>query len=312
MNGMPELSFNKNERSRAKNALKEKLSHDINQNKLFKYIDNIPQLKGAGVIYIDKNNNFIELRAFTPSSSLKPIKIVLREPPKMMHQTEFASYLKNSQGNKNESRFVGELAGAALSCGAAFLGWLVVFGSSAAIPLTGGTSAAITYLSVGAASAGTGQCINGLYRTTNEIFYPEKNEWLDSQEWYQNTMTSLDVISIAGATAAAAATLKAAKLLMANGQTASSVLKSFTRAQRKQLTNEIIRLNSPAAAKSNNVLKRLVNNGVFPKRYAGIQITQTLKLQIKDGIGASMSFGGSALSGTMHSLAVGIYQELDQ
>jgi len=261
------------------------------------------------VLYIDKNNNFIELRAFTPSSSLKPIKIVLREPPKMMHQTEFASYLKNSQGNKNESRFVGELAGATLSCGAAFLGWLVVFGSSAAIHLTGGTSAAITYLSVGAAIVGTGQWINRLYRTTNEIFYPEKNEWLNSQEWYQNTMTSLDVISIAGA---AAATLKAAKLLMANGQTASSVLKGFTRAQRKQLTNEIIRLNRPAAAKSNNVLKRLVNNGIFPKRYAGIQITQTLKLQIKDGIGASMSFGGSALSGTMHSLAVGIYQELDQ
>jgi len=35
-------------------------------------------------------------------------------------------------------------------------------------------------------------------------------------------------------------------------------------------------------------------------------------LQIKDGIGASMSFSGSALSGSLHSVAIGIYEELDQ
>ena len=312
MNGMPELSFNKNEIGRAKNELRKKLSQTINQKKLFKYIDSIPELRGAAVIYIDSKDTLIELRAFTSTNNLKPIKVVLREPSNMMNQKEFASYLKGNQGNAKESRLVGEIAGTALSCGAAFLGWIVVLGSSAAIPVTGGTSAAITYLSIGAASASTGQCLNGLYRTNNEIFSPEKNDWLDSQEWYQNTMTSLDVISIAGAAAAGAATLKATKLLMANGQTTASILNGFSRAQRKQLTTEIIRLNSPAAAKSNQVLKRLVNSGAFPKRYTGIQITQALKLQIKDGIGASMSFSGSALSGSLHSVAIGIYEELDQ
>ena len=37
-----------------------------------------------------------------------------------------------------------------------------------------------------------------------------------------------------------------------------------------------------------------------------------LRLQVKDAIGASMSFGGSGLSGAVNSLAVGIYEELTE
>jgi hypothetical protein len=33
---------------------------------------------------------------------------------------------------------------------------------------------------------------------------------------------------------------------------------------------------------------------------------------LKDAVGASMSFAGSALSGNVNSLAVGIYEELDR
>ena len=54
----------------------------------------------------------------------------------------------------------------------------------------------------------------------------------------------------------------------------------------------------------------LTRSGSFPKRYSGIQITHALQLQLKDAIGASLSFSGSALSGTVKGLAVGIYQEL--
>ncbi|WP_289846764.1 hypothetical protein [Colwellia sp. E2M01] len=41
-----------------------------------------------------------------------------------------------------------------------------------------------------------------------------------------------------------------------------------------------------------------------------MKITQSLTLQLKDAIDASMSFSGSALSGGVNSLAVGIYEEL--
>lgn len=93
------------------NQLKSKLSYDINQKKLFKDIDSIPELYGAAVIYIDSNYTITELRSFNPSCSLKPIKVVLREPPKLMSQKEFAGHLKGSQGNIRESKLVGEVAG---------------------------------------------------------------------------------------------------------------------------------------------------------------------------------------------------------
>jgi cell division inhibitor SulA len=135
--------------------------------------------------------------------------------------------------------------------------------------------------------------------------------YCDSQEWYQNTTIALDVISIAGAAAAGAATLKATKLLMANsGKSTLSILKGLSRAERKRLTQDIIRLNHPSV--SNRVLKSMVKNGRYPKRFSGLKITQSLQLQLKDAVGASMSFAGSALSGNVNSLAVGIYEELDR
>ncbi len=293
------------------NQLKTKLLYDLNQNKLFKNIDSIPELNGAAVIYIDSSYTIVELRPFIPTCSLHPIKVVLREPPKMMSQSEFAAHLKGGQGNIRESKLVEEVAGTVLSCGAAFLGWIVVLGSSAAIPLSGGTSSAITYLAVAASAASSAQCFNGIARSGLEVAAPQVNDFLDSQEWYQNMTTALDIISLAGAVAAGAATLKTVKLLMANsGKSASSILKGLSRSERKRLTQEVIRLNNPGV--SNKLLKSMVNSGSFPKRYSGIQITQSLKLQLKDTIGAAMSFSGSGLSGNVNSIAIGIYEELAQ
>ncbi|WDD99823.1 hypothetical protein [Thalassomonas actiniarum] len=288
-----------------------KLSFSLDQQKLFKQIDNIPELHGAAVLYVDKDFTMVELRPFTPICRITPVKVVLREPPNDLNQAQFAAHLKGGQADTRESRLVGEVSGAALSCSAAFLGWIVVLGSGAAIPLTGGASGAVTYLAVAASAASTIQCGNGLYRAWNEVKDTEKNDFLDSQEWYQHTTFALDLISLGGAIAAGAATLKAVKLLQANsGKTAEAILKGLTRAEKKRLTQDIVRLNHPGI--SNKLLKGLVRSGHFPKRYTGIQINHALRLQLKDAIGASMSFAGSALSGTVNSLAVGIHEELSE
>jgi len=291
------------------NQLKSRLSYSINQKKLFQDIDNIPELYGAAVIYIDSHYTITELRPFDSSCRLSPIKVVLREPPQLLNQKQFALHLKGSQGNTRESKLVGELAGTVLSCGAAVLGWFVVMGSGAAIPITGGTSSAITYLAIAASTASTAQCLNGGFRSRNEVYNPTLNDALDSDEWYQNISSAVDLISLAGAAAAGAAALKTMKLLMANSSKSSlDILKGLSRAERKRLTEDIIRLNHPGV--SNKILKQMVRSGQFPKSYSGIQFTQALKLQLKDAVGASMSFTGSALSGNVNSLAIGIYEEL--
>ncbi len=57
----------------------------------------------------------------------------------------------------------------------------------------------------------------------------------------------------------------------------------------------------------------MVKKNLYPKRYSNIQITEAMKLQVKDAIGATLSFTGSAVSGVVNSIAVGIYEGgLDQ
>ena len=288
--------------------LKRRLAVEIDQKALFKKIDDIFHLTGAGVIYIDSNSTVVELRKFEPVCQISPIKVVLREPPRQMSQQEFASHLKGSQSDIRESKLVGEVAGSVLSCGAAVLGWIVVFGSGAAIPLTAGTSTAVSYLAVTASLASSGQCLNGAMRTFNEIKAPAKNDALDSEEWYRATTLALDVISLAGAAAAGAATLKAIKLLKASSLDNSKILLNrLSRAEKKRLTQDIIRLNHPGV--SNSALKQLINTGSYPKRYTGTQISLTMTLKLKEAVGATMSFAGSALSGTVNSLAIGVYEE---
>ena len=52
----------------------------------------------------------------------------------------------------------------------------------------------------------------------------------------------------------------------------------------------------------------MVRANAYPKRYSNIQITEALKLQLKDALGATLSFTGSATSGVVKSLAIGIYE----
>ncbi|MBL4606487.1 MAG: hypothetical protein JKY01_01490 [Pseudomonadales bacterium] len=161
---------------------------------------------------------------------------------------------------------------------------------------------------MGASVVSSFQCANGLYRAFNEISNPEQNDALDSQEWYQAASVALDITSLAGAAAAGATTLKAIKLLQATSLKSSKVLlQGLSRTERKRLTQDIIRLNHPGV--SNTVLKRLINTGSYPKRFTGSQITKAMTLQLKDAVGASMSYTGSAQSGTINTLAIGVFEE---
>ncbi|UCX06421.1 hypothetical protein [Shewanella glacialimarina] len=288
--------------------LRDRINTQIDLEKLFKHIDDIYGLAGAGVVFVDSNFTIIELRKFEPVCQINPIKIVLREPPRMLNQAEFASHLRGSQGNVRESKLVSEIAGSVLSCGAAIIGWTVVLGSGAAIPLTGGTSSAITYLAIGASTASTMQCFNSGVRIYSERYDPSINDLLDSQEWYRNTSTALDLISLAGAGAASLATLKTVKLMqLGTGKNTLEILKGLSRSDKKRLNYEINRLNLPGA--SGRVLKSMARKGLM-KKYTRIQITDAFRLKLRDGIGASMSFTGSAFSGTLKTIAIGIYEEI--
>jgi len=56
-------------------------------------------------------------------------------------------------------------------------------------------------------------------------------------------------------------------------------------------------------------MKAMIAAGKYPKRYTQGQISEALALKVKDAIGASFSFLGSASSGTARSIAVGLYEQ---
>ena len=285
---------------------RQRIEWQVNLPQLFTAIDQIPAATGAGVIFIDHEFNMVQLRPFSPVCRRYPLQIILREPPRYLSAQNHALDLKTS---RRESKLVGEAVGTALSCGAAVLGWIVVFGSGAAVPITGGTSAAITYLGIAAATASTVQCVNGGYRTAKEYSDPEGLDALDSQEWYANMSTALDVISLAGAAAAGAATIRMVHTLRrTTGKSTRDVLNGLSRQERKRLTDEVNRLNHPGTSAAR--LRELTRSGALPKRYGNAQLSHSIQLQLKDAIGATLSFAGSALTGTIKTLAIGFYEEL--
>ncbi len=285
----------------------------INKEKLISTIDKVPKLAGAKIVFFD-GIRFHELRPHAPVCQASKLTVVVKPVAK----TDQVVGQNSEITKQDKDRFYSELVSAGLSCGAAVLSWFVVVGSSVAIPVSGGTSTAITLLSYGAATASSLQCMNSGYRLYNETDFGDasRNEWLDSQDWYQSTLTVLDVVSVAGGIASAGATIKTViNLQRSTGKGALEVLKGLTRQERKKLTEELIRAQNPGI--SNKTLKMMVNAGKYPKRFSNFEVSSAIRYQLKDAIGASLSFAGSATGGVIRDpsripdVAVAIIEEFE-
>lgn len=286
--------------------LRQRAQRAVNLQRLFAAIDADPELSGAGVAYIDSAQTTIFLREFSPICRREPIVVVLREPPRPMGMEAHAADLAR---NPRESRTIAEGIGAAFSCSAAILSWAVVLGGIGAVPLSGGASMGLTALAYSAMIASSLQCVNSGARTVSEIVSPEFNEILDSQAWYMITAEVLDYISLAGATASGFATIKMVKTLGAQGIGIREALRGLDRTQRARLTKEVIRVNHPVA--SNRMIKFMQKNGRYPKRYSSTEISQATALHIKNALGATLSFTGSAIGGNISSIAIGVYEVVE-
>lgn len=307
-----------NDRSRPflEKQIRAELDYLMNVDKFLENIDKQPGLSGAGVLYFNGLDGAV-IREFQPLCQSRPINIIIRSAPRGATTSASPVTAKMEEENAALYSSVTEHTSTALSCGAAILSWLVVFGSGAASVPTLGTSTALTVLSYAAATATTAQCLNGAYRSTMLISDQEERlEWLDSQEWYQKTSTALDLVSLAGVGASALATVKTYKALKASGnQSLTTALREMPRAERKRLTEEIIRAMHPGI--SNAAVKAYLRSGVYPKRFGQAEISRFLRNQLLDAVAATISFSGSALSGVIrnpsriHDLVFGISTPLE-
>lgn len=298
------------ETQRKQASLEHRLRFILNAENLYSRInqDNAlgQDLSGMGIIYIDHEFTTVTL---LESCRAKPAYLILREPPRQLHIQHYATAL---QSNPRESKLVQELIGMSISCSVMALNWLAILGATSAIPLTGGLSATGVVLLKTGALISTIQCWNGFARSSLEAYSPSTLEHLDNTDWYKHSTLALDTISVGLALQSGAALIRNYHhLRQASGISPDRFLSNLSRAERKRLTHEIIKLNHPALAHSNRALKRMINANTYPKRYQQIQINEALRLRIKDALAGVLTFGGSATGGSIKYLAVGIYADAE-
>ena len=259
-------------------------------------------------MYIDADFNVVTLREFQPICSIAPKRLILREAQKYIAPTQFAQQV---QDNPRESRLVGEAVNTTLSCAGAVIGWIVVLSGSVAVPFSAGASSVVVALGYTAAAASSVQCFASGYRTVNEIRNPARNDQLDSEEWYQYTMIALDAASLVGVGSSALATVKLVRLNKAStGKSVREVLRGLNRQERAKLTKELLSINDPRLTSKMIKLKQL--SGELPKRFTPTEVKHATVTQIKDALGAAIGFTGSAVSGNVRTIAIGLYEEAEQ
>jgi hypothetical protein len=286
---------------------RQRIESQINLPRLFAAIDVDPAIVGAGVVYIDADFNVVTLREFQPICSIAPKRVILREAQKYIAPAQFAQQV---QDNPRESRLVGEAINTTLSCAGAVIGWIVVLSGSVAVPFTAGASSVMTVIGYTAATASTLQCFASGYRASNEISNPGRNDELDSAEWYQYTMIALDAASLIGVGASTLTTIKLVRLNQATtGKSVREVLRGLNRQERAKLTKELLSIKDPRMTSKMLKLKQL--SGQSPKRFTPTEVKHATVTQIKDALGAAIGFTGSAISGNVRTIAVGLYEEVE-
>jgi len=257
-----------------------------------KSLDQAQELRGIRVIFYDGFKMHV-IRTGPPLCG-RDVRAVVIKPDigeVTLRQVELAE--------QRESKFYSELTNVGFGCGGAAVSWGVAAISGSAAPISGGASLIVTKVALVAGYAGWISCGNSLIRLASEAWAPEVNDWLDTFAFYRVASNALDAIGLIGGLTAAAGTVKMAlHLQRTTGKTMLQVLKGLSRQQRKELAEELIRINNPGI--SNKALKMFMRGNAIPKRYTPVQISHTVIRSLGDAFGALYGFAGSGYDGLIN------------
>ncbi|NWB93559.1 NAD synthetase [Pseudomonas agarici] len=217
-------------------------------------------------------------------------------------------FVRALETQPRESRLVAEAVSAGLACTSAILGWVVVLSGTALVPFSGGASLIVSKIGMAAAVSSSAQCIVGGLRTINELKDPTLNDEMDREDWYRYMMPVLDTVSLFGASTSTTTTFKLLHARkVATGRSWYDLSKGLSRQQQKSLTRELLSIRHPSLTAKQ--LKLEQHLGKLPKRYTSDQIQHATLTQIQDALGASISLAGSAYSGNINTIAMGVLYE---
>lgn len=254
---------------------------------------------GAGIIYNDGLHSYLvrpSQRMAAPGLSRVTHVVVTN----VAHPSREAA-AKSLKAAVTERAIGAEIAATALSCGAIILTIAACFYSAGAIPLTAGLSTPLAVMAAAGTAATAIQCVNGIVR----LYDIERNDgrnvdWVDTQGWYQATMTALDLISlmsIVGPLKEVVNTYKVMKL--SSSMKFLDWLKRVPRTERVRITQGIIKQMNPGI--SNKQIKAMILAGKYPRRFPSEAIQGELVKQLINAITNTMAVAGSAVSGVIRS-----------
>ncbi|WP_017255370.1 hypothetical protein [Pseudomonas tolaasii] len=287
---------------------RQRVESSLDLRRLFFAIDADPALIGAGVVYIDEEFNVVVLREFQAICSVVPKKVVLREAPRYVGPAEFKRMLEHEP---RQSKLVAEALNTAVACTGAALGWWVIASGVLLMPFTAGTSVVITFIGQAAVAASVTQCLIGVGRTGAELMAPQTLDRLDSNAWYLAATAILDGIALLGVSTSTLTTVKAISVsTKATGKPLHQLLKGLTRQERAKLNNELLRINDPRL--TTKLLKLKQAAGMASKRFTSTQIQHATSSHIREALAATSGLLGSAMTGNVRTIAVGLYEEVWQ
>lgn len=264
---------------------------------LARHLDCSRNFNQAGIIYSDGNRQWLvrpsRRVATTNQSSVSHVVVTKVNSSSSNDATQ--AMAKTIQAPSLTT----EIGSTAISCGAAIVTLVLAAGAGAAIPISAGASGLVAYV-IAAGGIATGiQCLNGIGRLSLiAVGHDDYIAWLDSSEWYTATNTALDLISLAGAGAGLKSASITYRLLKSSSKSnMRTLLQTMSRADRKRLTEEIIRIRNPGISSSG--VKAVMKAGIYPKRYPSEALQNLLQRELMNAVANSSAFFGSALSGTI-------------
>ncbi|PKG39490.1 hypothetical protein [Psychromonas sp. Urea-02u-13] len=293
---------------------------------MYMSLDSDSEFQHAGVIFEYEKNRIGKLSVnpgsliLSPSSHYdkKTLRESCRADGKIIYIRE-VSFPKHVPNHKRvelvKSTLWEESKSTMISCAGAGSGWVLLFAEAGGGGASFGATWAAMPLTLASTSAATFQCGTGIGRVINEVNgNSEYNQWLDSSPTFATVMFALDVVQVADL---AKAGLDSTSLYFKFKQNKAfgqnkllKMYKGMTRANRKKLAEEILKINNPKLLKNQKLLKevirgkKLLDDGTrATKVYSQVQVQKLIrstfyksflsKTVIATGVGSAATIHGS-------------------
>jgi hypothetical protein len=291
----------------------------MDRTRLTQAVDQVPDLKGAGIAYIGEQQCTV-IRESDHMSGFRTYVVFQEIDGVAFSVAPSASTnvtTKDTQPNPAQiSSTVGaELKSAALNCGGVVVSALVAGSSAVAIPVSAGFSSVPLAIASSAFVATSLRCGLSVGRLINATHDSQLNRVIDNSEWYPVVSTVIEAIDVVDATHSGLKTIaKYRALRKATSKSMLELIKGAPREDRKRIAEEMAKFTGDATSRRSFL--RLARQGKLPKLYEVKEIRKEILKGLLEAaqsgktIADSLSPGGQGNKrGVVNELVVHIMQE---